>query len=148
MVGNPKKLVEYLFNQDRDKLFELKEYKEKRSLNANALAWALIGKIADVQRLPKEEVYIQMLKDYGQSEMVSVLSSINVEGYFQYYEAIAETELQGKLFTHYRIYLGSSHYNTHEMSILIDGIKEECRQIGIETLPDDEIERIVKKWKP
>ena len=147
MVGKVDDLIKWLLNQDRDKLFEVKEYKEKRSLNANAYAWLLIGKIADAQRLKKEDVYLQMLKDYGQSEIVSVLSSIDVSGYFKYYEPIAEVELQGKLFTHYRIIKGSSHYNTHEMSILIDGIVSECQQCGIDVMPDEEIRRLVDKWK-
>lgn len=147
MIGKAKEIIQWLLNQPQDILFEIKEHKEKRSLNANAFAWALIGKLADLQRLKKEQVYLQMLKDYGQSEIVSVLSSIDVRGYFKYYEAIATVELQGKSFTHYRIYKGSSEYNTREMSILIDGIIEECHQCGIDTLPEDEVRRLVERWE-
>lgn len=147
MIGNAKEIVQWLFEQDTDKVFEIKEHKEKRSLNANSYAWSLIGKIADVLRTSKDETYLTMLKRYGQSEMVSVVSSIDVSGYFKYYEPIATTTLQGKEFTHYRVFLGSSHYNTKEMAVLIDGIISEAHDLGLSTLPPAEVERLKEMWK-
>lgn len=146
MIGTPQEIIAWLFTQDRDKLFEVKEHRQKRSLNANAYAWTLIGKIADDMRKSKEEVYLQMLKDYGQSEMISVLSHIDLTGYFKYFEPVATTMLQGKEFTHYKIYKGSSEYDTREMSILIDGIVQEAKNLKIETLPPHEIERLKGLW--
>lgn len=147
MIGKAEELVRWLWNQDRDKLFEIKEHKEKRSLTANAYAWSLIGKIADALRTSKEETYLTMLKRYGQSEMVSVLSSIDVSGYFKYYEPIAETTLQGKEFTHYKIFKGSSEYDSREMAVLIDGIVSEAKELDIETLPPAEVERLKNMWR-
>lgn len=146
MLGTPQQIIEWLFTQDRDKVFEIKEHREKRSLTANAYAWALIGKIADVLRTSKDEVYLLMLKRYGQSEVVSVLSFIDVSGYFKYYEKIGSGTVQGKEFTHYRIFLGSSEYDSKEMAILIDGIISEAKELDIETLPPREIERLKKAW--
>jgi hypothetical protein len=147
MIGNSEQIIQWLFQQDRDKVFEVKEHKEKRSLNANAYAWSLITKIADALRTSKEECYLEMLKRYGQSEIVSVLSCIDVSGYFKYYEPLATATLQGKEFTHYKIYKGSSEYDTREMSILIDGIVSEAKELGIETIPPKEIERLKTMWR-
>lgn len=147
MIGKAEELVRWLWNQDREKVFEIKEHKEKRSLTANAYAWSLIGKIADALRTSKDETYRTMLKRYGQSEMVSVVSSVNVHGYFKYYEPIATTMLQGKEFTHYRIFKGSSEYDTKEMAVLIDGIVSEAKELEIETLPPAEIQRLKEIWK-
>lgn len=146
MIGIAEEIITWLFTQDRDKVFEIKEHKEKRSLNANSYAWSLIGKIADALRTSKEETYLTMLKRYGQSEIVSVISSIDVTGYFKYYEAIGTATLQGKEFTHYKVYKGSSEYNSREMAILIDGIISEAKEMDIETLPPDEIKRIKEMW--
>lgn len=146
MIGKAEELVRWLWNQDRDKIFEIKEHKEKRSLNANAYAWSLIGKIADAMRTSKDETYLIMLKRYGQSEMVSVLSSIDVTGYFKYFEAVANTTLQGKEFTHYKVFKGSSEYDSKEMAVLIDGIISEAKNLDIETLPPAEVERIKEMW--
>ena len=88
MLAKPKKIVEWLMDQDKDKLYEIKEYKEKRSLSQNAYAWKLITELGDVLRKSKEEVYLQMLKDYGQSTIIVVASDINILGYFKYYEKI------------------------------------------------------------
>lgn len=146
MVGKPEEIIKWLFNQDRDKLFEIKEHKERRSLNANAYAWLLITKIADAMRSSKDEIYLLMLKRYGQSEIVSVLSSINVTGYFKYFEEVGTGTVQGKEFTHYKIYKGSSEYDTKEMAILIDGIVSEAKLLDIETLPPEEVERMKRTW--
>lgn len=146
MIGHPKELIQWLLDQDKEKQFEILEWRMKRSLNANAYAWVLITKIANAMRLSKEEVYLNMLKHYGQSEIVSVLSKINVSGYFKYYEKIGTATLQGKEFTHYKVYKGSSEYDTREMSILIDGIVQEAKNMDIETLSDDEILHLKQLW--
>ena len=90
----------------------------------------------------KEEIYIQMIKDYGQSEIVSMLSSIEPNGYFKYYEAIGTGIVNDKEFTHYRIYKGSSEYNTLEMAHLLDGVIQECEQLGIPTLTMEQIQKM------
>lgn len=146
MIGNPQEIIQWLFDQDKNKKFEIKEYHKKRSLNANAYAWALIGKIADVLRSSKDEIYLEMLKKYGQSEIVSVLSDINVTGYFKYFEEIATVKLQGKNFTHYKVFKGTSEYNTAEMAVFIDGVISEADELGIDTLPPNEIEKIKSLW--
>lgn len=146
MIGDPQEIIQWLFDQDKNKTFEIKEYHKKRSLNANAYAWALIGKIADVLRSSKDEIYLEMLKKYGQSEIVSVLSDINVTGYFKYFEEIATVRLQGKNFTHYKVFKGTSEYNTAEMAVFIDGVISEADELGIDTLPPDEVKKIKSLW--
>lgn len=146
MIGNPQEIIQWLFDQDKNKKFEIKEYHKKHSLNANAYAWALIGKIADVLRSSKDEIYLEMLKKYGQSEIVSVLSDINVTGYFKYFEKIATVKLQGKDFTHYKVFKGTSEYNTAEMAVFIDGVISEAEELGIDTLPPDEVKKIKSLW--
>lgn len=144
--GTARSMIDEL--KSRDKLtLKIDEYKEKRSLNANAYAWLLIGKIGNSTRASKEEVYIKMLKDYGQSDLVSVLAHITVEHYFKYYEEAGESTLNGKLFKHYRVYKGSSKFDTREMSIFIDGIVSEAKNLGIETMTPNEIAKMKDLWK-
>lgn len=150
MVGKANKLITYLVGQleiNKDKEFEIKEYKPKRSRNSNNYAWLLITKIADALRLDKEEVYLDMLKHYGQSEMVSVLSEIDVKGYFKYYEKVGETVLNGKEFSHYKIFKGSSEYDSKQMSIFLDGIVQEAKQLDIDTITPAELDKLKQMWK-
>ena len=126
---------------------EVKPFRRKRSLNANAYAWKLITEIADVLRASKDEIYLQMLKRYGQSELISVLSHIPIGGYVKYYEQAGESTLNGKAFTHYRVYKGSSEFDTREMAVLIDGIVSEAKALDIPTETPDEIEKMKSLWK-
>ena len=127
---------------------EVKEYRKKRSLNANNYAWELITKLADKLRIGKEEIYFNMLKDYGQSAMISVFSSVDIERYgLKYYEKAGESVLNGKEYTHYKVYKGSSEFDTREMSIFIDGIVEECKNVGIETMTPNEIAKMEALWR-
>lgn len=139
MLGTPLQIIQWLYDKDKQKKFEIKEHREKRSLTQNAYAWKLITEIGNVTRLDKEDVYFNMLKHYGQSEVVSILSEVNPSGYFKYYEELGTGIVKDKEFTHYKIFKGSSEFDSREMSIFIDGIVQECNQLGIDTLTTEEI---------
>ena len=142
MIGYPEEISKYLWQLDKEKLYEIKEYKEKRSLSQNAYCWKLISEIANKISKSKEEVYLEMLKSYGQSEVISMLSTIEPKGFFKYYEEIGTGIVNNKEFTHYKIFKGSSEYDSKEMSIFIDGVIQECTQLGIPTLTDEEIKNM------
>lgn len=122
-------------------------YREKRSLNANNYAWKLITEIGNATLRSKEEVYFEMLKQYGQSEIISVLSHIPIEEYVKYCEEAGESMLNGKLFKHYKVYKGSSEFDTREMSIFIDGIVYEAEDLGIQTETPEQIARLKSLWR-
>ena len=133
--------------KDKDKLsIEVKPYREKRSLNANNYAWAIITQIADVVRANKEEIYLEMLRRYGQSELISVVAHIPIHEYIKYCEEAGESSLNGKLFKHYKVYKGSSEFDTREMSIFIDGIVSEAKELGIQTETPDQIALMKARW--
>lgn len=141
-TGTPERLVGILFTLDKDKKYELREYVERKTRDQNSYVWKLITEIGNVLRKSKEEVYLEMLKDYGQSEVVSMLSSINPVGFFKYYEEIGTGIVNNKEFTHYKVFKGSSEFNRKEMSIFIDGVVQECHQLGIPTLTPDKIAQL------
>lgn len=72
MVGTSNKIITYLLEQAKDKQFELREYKSKRSLDSNAYAWVLLGKLQDKLHIPKEEIYRNLIKNIGSFEIVPV----------------------------------------------------------------------------
>ena len=146
MTGNAEQIVKWLFTQDRDKVFEVKEYKEKRSLNANSYAWALMTKIADALRTSKNEIYLQMLEDYGQTLLIPVEVGKQPDGFFKYYKFITTSQINGKDADWYKVFKGSSDFDSKEMAILIDGIISEAKELGIETLPPADIERLKERW--
>lgn len=135
-------LNEYQLNQVDEFINNLLNPRRHRSLSQNAYMWQIINEIGVKIRKSKEEVYLQMLKDYGVSEIVSMLSSINPRGFFKYYEPIGTGIVNNKEFTHYKIYKGSSEYDTKEMSVLIDGVIQEAENLGIPTMTKEEIEKM------
>lgn len=142
MIGKPLELINYLSTQDSDKVFEIKEYKKHRSLSQNAYAWKLITELGNVLRKSKEEVYLEMLKDYGQSIIISLNNEVDINHYFKYYELIGTGVVNNKGFNHYKIYKGSSEYDSKEMSIFIDGIVQCCEEQGIPTLTKEEVNKL------
>jgi hypothetical protein len=137
----------------KELVVEVKQYRQKRSLDSNSYAWVLIGKIAKAWQppVPADDVYIEMLKRYGQheSELLSVVSEAAPMIYRatnNHCSEAGESELNGKTFKHFRILIGSSQYNSKDMATLIDGIVSECKELGIETMPPDEIKRVNEQW--
>lgn len=134
---------------------EVKRYREKRSLDANAYAWVLLGKMADKLTqmgtpISKDELYEQELRKYGQGAVIKLSPTSPVKPDdllrgFRIWEA--HEKMYSELNRYYRVWVGSSHYNTEEMSVFIDGIIEDAKELGIETLPPAELERMLAQWQ-
>lgn len=146
MIGTSNKIITYLLEQAKDKQFELKEYKEKRSLNANNYYWNLVTELGNVLKMDKEDLHFLLLQKYGQSEMISVVADVDIKNYLKYYAEAGESVLNGKTFKHYKVYKGSSEMDKKEMSILINGLVEECHIQGIETKTPAEINSLLERW--
>lgn len=139
---------EFLDGRELD--LSLKEFKPRRSLNANAYMWALIGKIAEAMRISQDEVYHKVLCDYGTfdtdggvTQILSIRADAKLTGWLYIHtKPIKTVDLEGKKFTHYALIKGSSDYNTREMSFLLDGVIYEAKELGIEVMPPEELERL------
>jgi len=140
-----------LFNEDCAKVAKIDKYHKKRSLNSNNYAWTLITQIADVLRTSKEEVYLTMLKRYGQSSVVSIEDRDNIVETFKksikYCEEFGQSVLNGKNFIHLKVFMGSSEFDTKQMAIFIDGIVSEATELKIPTMTPDEIQKLKDMWK-
>lgn len=137
-----------LFKLDANKVYDvtIDEHRKRRSKNANSYLWELVGKIADVLGSSKEEIYLEELKKYGQSLLIPVKKDTTPSGYFKYYEYETTSILNGKEADWYKVYKGSSEYDTKEMSVLIDGIVSDCKELDIPTKEDYEIKQLVDDW--
>lgn len=132
---------------------ELKEHRERRSLDANAYCWVLIGKLAKHYGMSNDEVYKQFVRMAGTYEVLPVREDIadrfpaiwgaNGIGFFVDNMGASRT-LQH--YINFRCFYGSHVYNTKEMSRLIDYIVDECKSAGIETLPPDKLRSMMEDW--
>ncbi len=120
---------------------------KKRSLNANAYCWTLIGRIAERLRTTKTAVYREYIKDCGVYRVITL--SDNAVGTFKYVWEnqglgwLCETsKSQTKGFTDVVAYYGTSSYNVSQMARFIDYVVGEAKSLGIETLTAREIEAL------
>ena len=135
--GNKNKLITWLVNQDEDKIFEIKEYKEKRNLSQNAKYYKLLNELALVLKIGIEELHKEMLKNYSVRYQVMIPADIELRG-IKYYDKKG-TIKDDKLFNIYEVYVPSHELKTNEFAILLNGLVEDCKEQGIDTRSYDEI---------
>lgn len=147
-VGSPRQIQAKAWELDEKKMYVLKEYEEKRSLNQNAYYWKLLGILAGKLKVGKPELHNRLLRKYGQiqtfggkaariplpdtdeTEETALASSTT------HLRPTAQTMTMADGIT-YRTYvlLKPSHdMSSAEMSQLLDGLVDECKQQEIETL--------------
>lgn len=137
--------------KDNKLSIEIKKYRRKRSLDANAYMWTLIHAIQEVTDVPAKEIYRDAIRNIGVYQVVPTKNEA-VERFIEAWEHnglgwVCETtksKLEG--FTNILAYFGSSTYDTKEMASLIDLIVQECQQLGIETKTKEEIDSLLKQW--
>lgn len=148
----PPETIEKYVDKDLD--IELKIHREKRSLNANAYFHLLVEKIAGVHKVTHTEIHNQLIADYGfmDEEITNIILDDAID-----WRRIETLHLKpttatrmmdnGRLYRVYYVMRGSHTYNTAEMSRLIDGTVSEAKELGIETLSENELRRMVELWK-
>ena len=136
---------------------EIKEHEEKRSLSANRYMWVLCTAIAkklttkEVKYFPIE-IYKRTIREAGRNDEIKLkrkaLKSFqqvwdkNGVGWFSEVSYELPDCDEVKLW----LYYGSSSYNTKEMKQIIDYLLEDCKELGIETKPEAELEAMYKQW--
>lgn len=136
--GNRKQLITWLLNQDENKIFEIKEYRERRSLNANAYFYVLQNKLADVLNTSNDELHFELLKKYSDVTLVTLPNESEIFG-IKYFEKYKQGEIKGIPATIYKVYRPSSEMDTKQFSRLLDGLISECKEVGIETMTPEEL---------
>ena len=143
----------YEQTKDKDISIEIEEWSDKRSDRANRYFHELVGKIADKLSASKTEVKNILLADYGQIDLDYGQVSLEERIDWRRLDSIhlqptSEYILDGDMcFRKYWVVRGSHTYNTKEMSRLIDGTVQEAKNLGIETMTPDELERLKATWQ-
>lgn len=134
---------------------ELKKWSKKRSLDANAYCWVLCDKIAkelskDGQIVTKEEVYKDAISQIGSFEPF-IVQEISFENFKRIWEKqglgflVQEVNRKDKC-VKVHCYYGSSTYDSKEMSLLIELIVQNAKNLNIETKSKSELDSLLKEW--
>lgn len=154
-VENPFEARRFLATKKEKKyVADIKEYRERRSLDANAYMWVLVGKLSGKLGLPPEEIYRAAIRDVGDNYEVMPVRNDALDRWKAIWqsnglgwlcEEIGPSKLDG--YTNVRNFYGSSAYDKSQMSRLIDNIVQDCKAQGIETLTPDELARLTEEWR-
>ena len=136
---------------------KLGRWTEKRSLSANAYFHVLVNRIATILHASLTEVKNQLIRDYGAFEYIDgQIPTFRLKAEYEqqmlnreelHVKPIGREVEEGTEWVRFAFMRGSHTYNTAEMSRLIDGAVSEAKELGIETLPPAEIERMKAAWK-
>lgn len=139
--------------EGKEYVAEIKQRRAKRSLDANAYCWALIGKLAESAKLKKTDVYRSYIKEMSAYEIVPIKSEA-VDKWISNWEHKGLGWLCEDMgdcrntegYKNIKCYFGSSTFDTKEMAHFIDMIINDCEEVGIETMTPDEVERLKQTW--
>lgn len=128
--------------------WELKPYKAKRSLSANAYCWVLLDKLAEKLKNTPEEIYKIAISHVGVFEELEFTSKEAMERFKRIWHQNGLGWLTKTIDdTTVLAYYGSSTYDTQQMTRLIDYIQDECKEQGIEVRPQWEVDSMLKEWR-
>lgn len=157
-VATDKWLITFEIEQqptDYDKLKDkhlsltVKQWREGRSLNANALLWNCLGEIAEALRTDKWNIYLMMLKRYGKYTYICVKPNVveSVKAQWRECEEIGEININGEKAVQLLCYFGSSTYDSKEFSVLLDGVISEMKEMGLKAPSEREFDMVIESWK-
>ena len=132
---------------------KISEYREKRSKDANAYCWVLIGKLAEKLNVPKDEIYMNAVKQVGGNYEIVCVVDAAVERLCRGWKKngigwqtdTMPSKIEGC--TNVVLYYGSSTYDTASMSRLINIIVEDCKAVCIDVRTPDEIASLLALWE-
>lgn len=127
----------------------IKKHRNKRSKDANAYMWEMIGQIAQRLNSTADEVYREVIRNYGLYEIIPVKTE-NIDHWADIWASRGKGWVCEDLgecrntagYHNIKTYYGTSVYDTKQMARLIDGLIDDCKSLGIETLIPDEIMRM------
>ena len=134
----------------------LGEKRQKRSLAANAYAWTLLGKLAEAlsannpRPVTAVDLYRDMILEIEGACTVVQVADVAAEELVKLWEgrgigwqAVLVDSAGMPGVSVWRLYKGSSEYDTKQMHRLLELIVEECKLQGIQTETPEEIARMV-----
>lgn len=153
-IGKAMALIKGLMN--RQYTLEIKQFRKKRSLDANQKLWALINEMSTIIHLTPEEIYQGYIPDVGDNYHVYPVKpeKLNEEAYDWCYGHLGRMvedmgpcriwDLRG--YHNVRFYKGSSEYDVPTFQRLLDLVIQDCRNLGIETMSDRERSLLMEEW--
>ena len=140
--------LQEILGKGKTLIAEVKQYRPRRSQDANGMLWAILGEMAAVLNTTKDALYLEMLERYGVFTHIVVKPSVveRVKTEWRTVRELGEVTINGQTGIQLQCYFGSSTYNTKEFSVLLDGVVSEAKEIGVNTASPAELESLKNAW--
>ena len=137
---------------DKELKIEVKRKTNRRSLNANAYAWVLMGKLASKMNPPvtKEHIYLEMLKRYSNKCCYIIVREEVIPDFAKEWRTfvdLGEINVNGTKGHQLQCFFGSSTFDSKEMAVFLDGIISECVECGIDVRTPSQIKELKELWR-
>ena len=128
---------------------EVKVHRKKRSTDANSCYWATLAKLSEVLNVGRNELHLLMIQRYGYFVLMAVLTKAvdNLKLSFKLVESIGTKTQDGQELTKLKCYPSTSTYNSKQFSQLLQGVIDECKELGIPTIADEEFNRLIDEYE-
>lgn len=176
MTGNSMQIIEWLMSQrDKEQIYEIDAKKNKRSLDSNAYFWVLVNKVAKALNISDAEVHDKiiaeninyfhnadgaidwkvsaekpnsfgLIKEVGTDTNYYLDSGMDVKLQKDNGDCCKSSdgaEIKGNVYWHIK---GTHQMTSKEISRCIESIKVEAQELGIETMPQAELDRLLNAW--
>ena len=122
---------------------EIKELEHAKTPSQNRFFWEIVTQMANVLNTTKEEVYQHLLSHYGSPVAELKAEKVNdVLGTDLHYII----QKSGRKYNYYLVIKGISLMTSKEMTDFIEHTISEAADLGIDTTPPYEWERLKKVW--
>jgi hypothetical protein len=137
-----------IIGKGKELAVDIKQHRNKRSLDANAYLWVVLSLMADALHTSKDELYLQVLERYGVFTHIVVKPNVvdKVKREWRTVRELGEVTINGKTGVQLQCYFGSSTYDSKEFSVLLNGVLSEAADMGIETIGEVEKQSLLDEW--
>ena len=149
MTGSTLSVIRMLTSMPPEKIWDVKEHKERRSKDANALLWWCIGRISEALTRDKWDIYLEELRRYGKYTYVlchpQAVEALKKQ--WRETEEIGRVNVNGKEAVQLLCYYGSSTLTTSEFSALLNGVIDDMIQMELDPPTPKEMKIALEKWE-
>ena len=139
---------------------DIRRKAKKRSLDANSYYWSLLGKLSKALNISNPHCHNLMLRRYGVPEEIDGKLALLVipdtdeaskkadeaEEYHIKPTSQVKEGKDGLMYRTYTLLKGSRNFTKEEFSRLLQGLLDECKQVGIETRCEEDVESMLSQW--
>ncbi len=133
---------------------DMKKWRNRRSLGANAYFHLLVNRIAEKLNQSDSEIKVWLNLEYGtpatdsagNEVVIKLPKSVDITEFYDYAKWIADKQEKVET-SYYLLYKNTHKLDSKEMARLIEGTISEAKELGIQTATPEEQAKMMALWE-